>query len=268
MGVSSIRDGSHHAPRTSVSLVNKTLSVAGASVRTSSYAEPHLDPKVSSVAFSFYDGGDSDDEEVAPINAAVLDISTGSKHGQQARETARTALEFAFLLMVCVVGEHRMPSGFLPAGTTIVPENPDLWSFIMVLVFLVSLLNVEVLEEGTEVFLSRAQANEWKGWMQVAFVAYHYTNNNDVYVPIRWCVSAYVWLTGFGNGVYFWSSGDFSFKRFAQQLWRMNFLCLFLSLLSIHPFETPGHMVFHALHAGVLGYFLVFYLRQRYGLVS
>ena len=110
--VSSIRDGSHHAPRTSVSLVNKTLSVAGASVRTSSYAEPHLDPKVSSVAFSFYDGGDSDDEEVAPINAAVLDISTGSKHGQQARETARTALEFAFLLMVCVVGEHRMPSGF------------------------------------------------------------------------------------------------------------------------------------------------------------
>ena len=233
--VSSIRDGSHHAPRTSVSLVNKTLSVAGASVRTSSYAEPHLDPKVSSVAFSFYDGGDSDDEEVAPINAAVLDISTGSKHGQQARETARTALEFAFLLTVCVVGEHRMPSGFLPAGTTIVPENPDLWSFIMVLVFLVSLLNVEVLEEGTEVFLSRAQANEWKGWMQVAFVAYHYTNNNDVYVPIRWCVSAYVWLTGFGNGVYFWSSGDFSFKRFAQQLWRMNFLCLFLSLSTGTP---------------------------------
>ena len=92
---------------------------------------------MSSVAFSFYDGGDSDDEEVAPINAAVL--------GQQARETARTALEFGFLLMVCVVGEHRMPSGFLPAGTTIVPENPDLWSFIMVLVFLVSLLNVEVL---------------------------------------------------------------------------------------------------------------------------
>ena len=42
----------------------------------------------------------------------------------------------------------------------------------------------------------------------------------------------------------------------------------FASLLSIHPFETPGHMVFHALHAGVLGYFLVFYLRQRYGLVS
>ena len=57
--------------------------------------------------------------------------------------------------------------------------------------------------------------------MQVAFVAYHYTNAQDVYVPIRWCVSAYVWLTGFGNGVYFWASADFSPKRFVQQIWRM-----------------------------------------------
>ena len=64
---------------------------------------------------------------------------------------------------------------------------------------------------------------------------YHYTNNNDVYVPVRWAVSAYVWLTGFGNGVYFWSSADFSAKRFTQQLWRMNFLCLFLSLATGTP---------------------------------
>jgi len=49
-------------------------------------------------------------------------------------------------------------------------------------------------------------------------------------VPIRWCVSAYVWLTGFGNGVYFWASADFSAKRFLQQIWRMNFLCALLAL--------------------------------------
>jgi len=231
--VTSLRDGSSYAPRTSISLVNKTLSISGASMRTSSYAEPHLDTKVSSVAFSFYDGGDSDEEE--EDNAAAMDARTGRTNGERTCETARAALEFAFLLCICTVGEHRMPSGFLPAGTTLAPENPDLWFFIMVLIFLVSLLNIEVLDEGTEVFLSRAQANEWKGWMQVAFVAYHYTNNNDVYVPIRWCVSAYVWLTGFGNGVYFWSSADFSFKRFAQQLWRMNFLCLFLSLSTGTP---------------------------------
>ncbi|MEM9523208.1 MAG: protein-export chaperone SecB, partial [Pseudomonadota bacterium] len=86
-------------------------------------------------------------------------------------------------------------------------------------------LTVDSKNKDDSIFLSRAQANEWKGWMQVAFVAYHYTNAQDVYVPVRWFVSAYVWLSGFGNGVYFWSSADFSFKRFAQQLWRINFLC-------------------------------------------
>ena len=48
-------------------------------------------------------------------------------------------------------------------------------------------------------------------------------------------MSAYVWLTGFGNGGYFLSSADFSAKRFTQQLWRMNFLCLFLSLATGTP---------------------------------
>jgi len=170
--------GSSYAPRTSISLVNKTLSMTAQS-RTSSYAEPHLDTKASSVAFSFYDGGDSDDDDDgdAPIPAppsAGTGPAVPSKDAKRGMtyEAARAALEFAVLLGVCVVGEHRMPSGRLPAGTTLDSENPDLWAFIMALLFLVSLLNVEVLEEGTEVFLSRAQANEWKGWMQVAFVAY------------------------------------------------------------------------------------------------
>lgn len=146
--------------------------------RTSSYAEPHLDTKASSVAFSFYDGGDSDDDDdvtesvPAPIPAAGGGTPpSGDPKRGMTYEAAWTALEFAVLLGVCVLGEHRMPSGYLPAGTTLSSENPDLWAFLMAMLFLVSLLNVEVLEEGTEVFLSRAQANEWKGWMQVAFVA-------------------------------------------------------------------------------------------------
>jgi len=108
----------------------------------------------------------------------------------------------------------------------------DLWVFVMVALALASGWRFRAADGdvGDPVFLSRAQANEWKGWMQVAFVAYHYANAQDVYVPIRWAVSAYVWLTGFGNGVYFWSSADFSVRRFAQQLWRMNFLACLLAL--------------------------------------
>ncbi|KAK7250103.1 N-acetylneuraminate 7-O(or 9-O)-acetyltransferase [Aureococcus anophagefferens] len=95
-------------------------------------------------------------------------------------------------------------------------------------------------------------ANEWKGWMQVAFVAYHYTNAQDVYVPIRWAVSAYVWLTGFGNGVYFWSSADFSPKRFFQQLWRMNFLCALLAMATNTAWIDYYFVALATVHFGLI----------------
>ncbi|KAH8051099.1 N-acetylneuraminate 7-O(or 9-O)-acetyltransferase [Aureococcus anophagefferens] len=101
-------------------LVNKTLSMTAQS-RTSSYAEPHLDTKASSVAFSFYDGGDSDDDDDgdAPIPAppsAGTGPAVPSKDAKRGMtyEAARAALEFAVLLGVCVVGEHRMPRAGYP----------------------------------------------------------------------------------------------------------------------------------------------------------
>jgi hypothetical protein len=43
--------------------------------------------------------------------------------------------------------------------------------------------------------LSRAQTEEWKGWMQTAFILYHYYRMYSVYNEIRVFVSAYVWMT-------------------------------------------------------------------------
>ena len=107
------------------------------------------------------------------------------------------AVQLGLLLVIAEIGNSRMPAGFIPAGTVTQNENIDLWTFIMLsLVFasLWCLRSVAAPGEDTDpasaCFLSRSQANEWKGWMQVAFVAYHYTNAQDVYVPIRWCVSA------------------------------------------------------------------------------
>ncbi|KAJ8602577.1 hypothetical protein CTAYLR_008775 [Chrysophaeum taylorii] len=237
--------------------------------RSARFAEPysHNSSNVaSSVAFSFYDGGDSDDDDddarddddddtttAAPHDQALVpkpkpasSSSSSSKPrggpGPKTYAAATTALEMALILVACVVGEHRMPSGYLPAASRYQTENIDLWTFVMVALLMVSVIKLKVVDpesasssSADNIFLSRAQANEWKGWMQVAFVAYHYTNAQDVYVPVRWFVSAYVWLSGFGNGVYFWTSADFSFKRFAQQLWRINFLCLLLSLATATP---------------------------------
>lgn len=46
--------------------------------------------------------------------------------------------------------------------------------------------------------LSRAQTEEWKGWMQWAFVMYHYYRVYYVYNEIRVFVSAYVWCVKCG----------------------------------------------------------------------
>jgi hypothetical protein len=196
---------------------------------------------VSSVAFSLYDGGDSEDESDEEEELAVDEESAVAPAppvvGKKTLMACIAAVQLGILLVIAEIGNSRMPAGFIPAGTVTQAENIDLWTFIMLSLAFASLWCLrsvaapgEDVDPATACFLSRAQANEWKGWMQVAFVAYHYTNAQDVYVPIRWCVSAYVWLTGFGNGVYFWASADFSPKRFVQQIWRMNFLAALLAM--------------------------------------
>ena len=44
----------------------------------------------------------------------------------------------------------------------------------------------------------RDQTEEWKGWMQVMFVWYHYFAAKEWYNWIRIYIACYVWMTGFG----------------------------------------------------------------------
>jgi hypothetical protein len=45
----------------------------------------------------------------------------------------------------------------------------------------------------------RDHTEEWKGWMQVMFVWYHYFAAKEWYNWIRLYIAAYVWMTGFGE---------------------------------------------------------------------
>ena len=121
--------------------------------------------------------------------------------------------------MVAAYCDQLAPTGLLPAGTLTLSENPDLWVGAMVLLLLVS-YSPRLTRISNDTFFSRHQCNEWKGWMQIAFVAYHYANAQDFYVSIRWFVSAYVWLTGFGNATYFLNKDDFSLARFLKMVFR------------------------------------------------
>jgi uncharacterized integral membrane protein len=85
--------------------------------------------------------------------------------------------------------------------------------------------------------LSRAQTEEWKGWMQWAFIMYHYYRIYYVYNEIRVFVSAYVWMTGFGNFLYFDKKQDFSLERMVSMWVRINYFPLLLSLFLDVPLE-------------------------------
>ena len=53
--------------------------------------------------------------------------------------------------------------------------------------------------ESDSKLLNRDQTEEWKGWMQVMFVWYHYFKAAEIYNAIRIFIAAYVWMTGFGT---------------------------------------------------------------------
>merc|ERR1719181_1059566 len=76
--------------------------------------------------------------------------------------------------------------------------------------------------------LQRDQTEEWKGWMQIMFVLYHYFAEAEIYNAIRMYIAAYVWMTGFGNFSYYYIKKDFTAVRFAQMMWRLNFFVFFV----------------------------------------
>ena len=100
----------------------------------------------------------------------------------------------------------------------------------------------------TPPFLGREQTEEWKGWMQILFIAYHYYRARFIYNEIRVFVSSYVWMTGFGNFLYFDRKKDFSLTRMVSMVIRINWfpVILGMTVLSIEMFgfgrtvESPG----------------------------
>jgi len=87
------------------------------------------------------------------------------------------------------------------------------------------------------VILNRNQTEEWKGWMQFAFIMYHYWRMFSVYNEIRVFVSAYVWMTGFGNFLYFDKKQDFSLERAVSMWIRINYFPILLSVVIGVPFD-------------------------------
>ncbi|XP_074557280.1 protein REDUCED WALL ACETYLATION 2-like [Curcuma longa] len=140
-------------------------------------------------------------------------------------------------------------------GETKKSYNRDLFLFLYFLLILVAAMTSFKIHHDTSPFssksvlyLNRHQTEEWRGWMQVLFVMYHYFNSQEYYNAIRVFIAAYVWMTGFGNFSYYYVRKDFSFVRFCQMIWRLNFFvtfcCIVLDNHSMLYYICPMHTFF------------------------
>ena len=121
-----------------------------------------------------------------------------------------------FMLMICIV----FVLGFVSIRSSRVPSQaPD---------------GALSAKDGQS-FLSRDQTDEWKGWMQFVILIYHYTGASKVlwiYKIVRFLVSSYLFMTGFGHTCYYLKTGaDFSMRRFTSVLLRTNLLAISLAYM-------------------------------------
>lgn len=131
--------------------------------------------------------------------------------------TLRSATEFACILFVAYACDRTT----IFAKASKVQDPASFWAVWLVICVL-ALFTVTRISKPR--ILAREQTEEWKGWMQLQFLMYHYFVQVDLYNAIRVYIAAYVWMTGYGNFLYYKKTGNFGAVRVAQTLFRLNFL--------------------------------------------
>jgi hypothetical protein len=90
----------------------------------------------------------------------------------------------------------------------------------------------DVFVTSVSTFLSREQTDEWKGWMQVIVLLYHWIvpkTELPLYISLRLCVASYLFITAYGHTMYFYRERDYTLRRVFGVLLRLNLLPVILS---------------------------------------
>ena len=176
--------------------------------------------------------------QLAPVRCMM-----GDRHALLgSRATLRAWAEFGLIMGVFYFADR---SGVVPdSGKT---YDRDLFFFVFLALAAYGWYNT-LSKSKTHAPLNREQTEEWKGWMQVLFLLYHYFKASELYNAIRIFIAAYVWMTGFGNFSYYYVRRDFSVPRFMQMMWRLNFFVFFACLVLRNDYVLyyicPMHTLF------------------------
>ncbi|KAK9267548.1 hypothetical protein L1049_009976 [Liquidambar formosana] len=177
------------------------------------------------------------------------------------RATLRAMSEFGAILLYFYICDR---TNLLGESTK--KYNRDLFLFLYFILIIVSVMtslkkhhDKSAFSGKSILYLNRHQTEEWKGWMQVLFLMYHYFAATEIYNAIRVFIAAYVWMTGFGNFSYYYIRKDFSLARFAQMMWRLNFMVAFCCIVLNNDYMLyyicPMHTLFTVMVYGALGIF-------------
>eukprot|EP00929_Paragymnodinium_shiwhaense_P086967 TRINITY_DN47316_c0_g1_i1.p1 TRINITY_DN47316_c0_g1~~TRINITY_DN47316_c0_g1_i1.p1 ORF type:complete len:673 (-),score=110.23 TRINITY_DN47316_c0_g1_i1:425-2443(-) len=157
----------------------------------------------------------SDPAIVSALYRATLDEETG--------KALSCLAELGLYLLYMYICDR---TDYFPKG----PKNESRAIFWSICGGLLLLSFCSVRACKTKLPLQREQTEEWKGWMQIMFLMYHYWHVKEIYNMIRIYIAAYVWMTGFGNFSFYYIKKDFSLVRFCHMMWRLNFLVFFVCI--------------------------------------
>lgn len=112
--------------------------------------------------------------------------------------------------------------------------NATVFIGMMMAVAVMGMVKLQHKKEGDQGFLNRHQTDEWKGWMQVIILVYHFcgaSGTSGIYNAVRILVAAYLFQTGYGHFFFFYKKADFGMGRILNVMVRLNFLTFVLQYL-------------------------------------